>query len=123
MSTSPTICPLTQKHLDDMGVDSLGLTIRGIAAELDGDTLGVAGVIHSSPTQAFSQMDDRLRRYPKTIMLAARKFREILEAYPVAYAVASKGERNSDKFIQRVGFAYLQTTTLGRTYKWQPQSR
>lgn len=106
-----------------MGVDSFGFTIRGIAAELDGETIGVAGVLHGYPTQAFSQMDDRLRRYPKTIMLAARKFREILQSYDVAYAVASREEKNADRFLTYVGFKYLQTTTSGRTYRWEFQPR
>jgi len=105
-----------------MDVDHFGLTVRGIAAEIDGEVVGVAGVLHGDPPQAFSAMDDRLRPYPKTIMRAARIFRTVLDHYNLVYAVASAHERNSGAFLERVGFNYSHTTYQGRTYLWLKQS-
>lgn len=122
MSTSPSIRPLTKADLEAMGVDHFDLTVRGIAAELNGEVVGVAGVLHGSPSQAFSTMDDRLRAYPKTIMRAARQFLHVLSHYDTVYAVASDNEPNSVRFIERIGFRYLTTTSQGRTFRWHKQS-
>jgi len=90
-------------------------TFKGIVAELDGEIIGIAGVLHTQQLQAFSSIKDELRKYPKMLILAARKFRNILNSYdyPI-YAIASENEKNSIGYLEYIGFEYYQ----GRMYKW-----
>jgi len=89
--------------------------MKGIVVESDNEILGIAGVLHTSPLQAFSSMKEELKSHPKYIILAARKMREILNSYdyPI-YTKASESEDNSMRFLKYVGFEYL----YQRIYQW-----
>lgn len=93
-------------------------SFRGIVADLDGEIIGIAGVLHANQLQAFSEITDELRKHPKTLVLAAREFRDILNSYdyPI-YAQASEEEKNSAGFLEYVGFEHYQK----RIYKWAQQ--
>ena len=90
-------------------------SFRGYAAELDGEVLAIAGVIHTVPLQAFSLMHEGMRKYPKTIIKAIKVFRELLNKYdqPV-FAIADEKESNSEKLLMKTGFEPMG----GRVFKW-----
>jgi hypothetical protein len=107
--------PLKRADLKDLGVKQ---TIRGIVADLDGEIIGMAGVVHSTPLQAIFIIKDELRKYPLVMMKAIKPFRKLLNSYTGSiYAVASQTESNADAFLKRVGFTY----TRDRIYKWAQQ--
>ena len=83
--------------------------------ELDGEVIGVAGVLHTPVLQAFSMIKDKLRDYPKVLVKAGKVFRDILNKYdsPV-YAIASPNEKNSMRYLEVVGFEQFD----GRLYRW-----
>jgi len=93
-------------------------SFRGIVADLDGEIIGIAGVLHSSQLKAFSEITDELRNRPKMLILGAREFRGILNSYnyPI-YAHASEEEINATGYLEYVGFEHYQK----RIYKWVPQ--
>ena len=110
------IRPLTQ---DDLSwFVHMGFTVRGLAVELEGEVVGVAAILHSKPIQAFSKMDDKLRKHPKTIMKVIRAFKKIISSYdsPI-YAIANEKEYNSTKVLERIGFEFLCDSKQGRYYK------
>lgn len=93
-------------------------SFRGIVAELDNEVVGVAGVLHTSPLQAFSNIRDVLREYPKTLILGVREFRKILNSYDSQiYAIANENEKNSTGFLEYVGFEHFNK----RIYRWPIQ--
>lgn len=114
-----TIRPLTKSDLE--GRDFFGKSVRGVVAERDGEILGMMGVLYGTPLQAFSEIDDGLREYPKLILRTAKQFRYLVEAcHADVYAVANEEERNSDRLLKHVGFEYYRTDTNGkRIYRWQ----
>ena len=93
-------------------------SFRGIVAELDGEIIGIAGVLHGAHLQAFSEISDKLKSYPKSIVIAAREYRKLLNNYdsPI-YAEASSKEKTSMKFLKYIGFEHFDK----RIYVWQIQ--
>ena len=114
----PVIRPATKADIIVYRGKPYKESFRGIVADLDGEVLGIAGVLHTMQLQAFSSIKDELRKYPKTLILGAREFRKILNGYERdIYAIASKEERNSARFLEYVGFEPYHE----RIYKWQYQ--
>lgn len=103
--------------MEAVGLDPFaGKTLRGFAAELDGEVVGVAGVIYTKPPQAFTHMADNLRRYPKFILQFIDYFADWMKQHhTVLYAVPSCNEKNAKKVLERAGFRQYR----GEVYKWQ----
>jgi hypothetical protein len=115
MSETPKIRPLKKSDLGEF--NSMGKTVRGYAVELDGKVIGIAGVLHTRPLQAFSRMEDELRKHPKTIIEVINTFKDILKNYDMpVYAIASEKEYNSTKVLERIGFELMND----RKYVWIP---
>ena len=117
-STTPHIRPLKRDDLDALYPGENLKTIRGLAVELDGQPIGICGVMYSMPLQAFSTTTDTLKKHPKAIIKCARMFRDILNscASPVI-ALASEEEKTSERFLEHVGFQKVD----GRYYLWPIQ--
>ena len=99
-----------------------GKSVRGLVVELDGKVIGYAGVLHTVPFQAFSNMTKELRQYPKVIVKMMRRFRQVVDKYSLpVYAIASKGEGNSGKVLERTGFKYSHEHEFGSIYVWVTQ--
>lgn len=115
MSKTPEIRPLKKSDLGEF--NSMGKTVRGYAVELDGKVIGIAGVLHTRPLQAFSRMEDELRKHPKAIIKVIKMFKGILKNYDMpVYAIASETEYNSTKVLKRIGFELINN----RNYIWMP---
>ncbi len=85
--------------------EPLPYAIKGIVVDLDGEILGIAGVMYTYPKQACSTMVDKLRNYPITIGKTAKRFSVILEGIDGdVYAKADPNEKNSGPFLERIGF-------------------
>lgn len=116
VSKSPVVRGLRKSDLTGFYQERFSKSVRGIAVELDGEPVAVAFVINTNPFQAVSKMKDELRKYPKTIIKAARAFRDLLKMYDsIVYAIASSEEANSRKFLKYVGFEQLED----EVFTWQ----
>jgi hypothetical protein len=91
-------------------------SIRGLVVELDGEIIGIAGVMQGQCLQAFSSISDTMRKYPKSLVKAAIYFRSILSKYEApVYAIANPDESNSKGYLEYVGFEHYD----GSIYRWQ----
>lgn len=119
-TTSPLIRPARASDLAALGVDTFGATNRGWVAELDGEVLGAAGVLHTRPFQAYAMMRPEMKRWPKVMVRAIGMFREMLqEHYTAVYAVADENYPNSMRVLEKAGFQHVD----GRVFKWAYQQR
>jgi hypothetical protein len=115
---SPTIRPAGSDDLAALGVQTFGVTNRGWVAVLDGEVLGAAGVLHTSPFQAYATMRPEMAKWPKVMVRAIGMFREMLqEHYTSVYAVADEKYPNSMRVLEKAGFQQVD----GRVFKWQIQ--
>ena len=108
------IRPLNAKDLDTFSHH--GKTIKGCAIESEGEVLGVFGVLHTSPLQAFSEIDDKITKTPRVVVKAIRKFRQLVESYhqPI-YAIASEKYESSTGLLVKAGFKEIDK----RVYLWK----
>lgn len=123
-SPKPIIRTATAADLDEFyGDERPSASMRAIVVEIDGKVAGVAGIsYHGDIMTAFSKMDDSLRKYPVTIMKAARRFTDILNKHGRnVFAISACYEKGSDRFLERVGFTFVGETSEGRVYQWREQ--
>lgn len=114
-SKKPNIRTLKKGDIESVYGESFRESVRGLAVELGDEVVAVAGVIHTNPLQAFSNMKDALRKYPKTIMKTAISLKSILNKYETAiYAFADEEEANSRNFLKHVGFVEIEDGV----FKW-----
>ncbi len=116
--TQPVIRPATKADIVKFRGKPYRESFRGIVVEIDGEIIGVAGVLHTEVLQAFSTIKDELRKRPKLLVTSAKIFRDVLRSYscPV-YAQASDKEKNAAGFLEYIGFEHYQ----GSVYKWPIQ--
>lgn len=117
-SKTPVIRPATRRDVLAWRGDLYFASLRGLAAEIDGEVVGVCGVLHTYPMQAFMEISPRMKSHKRALVQGIRAFREILDKYhePI-FCVASENEQTADAFIRHVGFTHLE----GRIYQWKPQ--
>lgn len=117
------IVPLTLKHLEQFGNRQYESAVRGYAVVDDDErVLGIAGILHSMPVQAFSSMSPELKKKPKVIVKMAHKIRDLLKSYDVdVYAVADNSYNNSARFLMFVGFEFCNMVDDLRVFKWPIQ--
>lgn len=107
-SESPKIRPLTARDLEELYPEGVRVSVRGVAVELDGEVLAVAGMSLRVPYLAFSTMKDAMRKYPKTILKTARQLQDIMCQYNSdIFAEADVNERNSFAFLLHLGFEHV----------------
>lgn len=98
-------------------------SMRAIVAELDGEILGVAGLIYwRDQRTAISDMRPAMQDYPVTVMKAARMFARLLNQYgDGALAIASDKYPRAAEFLTRVGFKHIGRIKNGEVFQWQIQ--
>ena len=113
---TPNVRPLNRSDLDKF--THFNQSVRGCAIELDGEVAAVYGVLQSTPLQAFSEMDEELKKYPKVIVKCILSFKDILKHYdsPV-YAMPSTKYANSPRVLERAGFEEIRKGV----YQWKQQ--
>jgi len=113
--TNPVIRPIRKNDVIAYRGKMYNESFRGLAVELDGEVIGIAGVLHTPVLQAFSMIKDEMRKYPKSLVKAAQYFRTILAEYdsPV-YAKPSPDEKNPERYLEYVGFKRFN----GSLYEW-----
>lgn len=113
---SPIVRPATSADLAAFSTAPTWGTIRAIVAETDGKVIGIAGLAYQGEhVIAFSEIRDELRRYPVTIMRAARRVLRMLDGTG-ALAVANPEEQGARRFLTRLGFATVCDRT--GTFRW-----
>jgi hypothetical protein len=119
MASNPIVRPLRAADLITAYGSLLQAPAEGLAVEIDGILAGVTGILYTVPIQAFSTIcDDRLRKYPKVIMMTGRKMTAIMDKIGLTVmAVANPLEKNSGNFLLRFGFNYAGETSQGRVYQ------
>lgn len=116
--TTPTIQPVKASDLDMFYPDRDLLTVRGWAFKSDGDTLGVFGLMYTSPVQAFSTIKPELKAFPRVIVRAARLLSDFMnECGHDVIAIADEDEPTSMNFLAHIGFV----RTHERYFKWPIQ--
>jgi len=120
LTIRPTVA--TDLHLNN--VETFGKSMRGLTVVKGSVPIGVAGVLHTSPPQAFSVMSDELRKHPKIILQFIRGFEEFLaKHYSNVVAIASSKENNAPACLMRAGFKYFGHDIDGEeVYRWRKQS-
>lgn len=109
------IRPATKKDIIAYRGEVYPESFKGIVIESDGEIIGIGGVINTNPLQAFSNITDKLRKSPKTLVKAARLFRDLLNSYQYdIYAYASEEEVNAMGYLEYIGFEHYDK----RVYKW-----
>ncbi len=88
--------------------EQFDFTMRGVAAEVNGELVGISGVLHTQPMQLFSTLDDRIRKYPRLFVMAAKRLREIMDMYEAPLLATSDGKvGQSVAFLEYIGFHHL----------------
>ena len=111
----PTIRSLREQDFIDLYGEAPTVSVRGYAAELDGECIGIAGVSMKYPAEAFSLLDPRMKAFPRAIVEAVRLYRQLLSTITVpVYALADQDEPSAPIFLRHVGFEQLDEVA----YKW-----
>lgn len=118
-SKNPIVRALKKDDLKAFYDEPFAHTVRGLAVELNGEPVAVAGVIATTPYQAFSSIKDELRKFPKAIMKTGKKFKEILNSYEsTVYAYADDEEKNSKNFLKHLGFVPIDDDGMFKWVRW-----
>jgi hypothetical protein len=113
--TTPIIRLAKASDLDRFYPDGDLLTVRGWAFDLNGDVLGVFGLMYTSPVQAFSTISQELKAHPKVIIKAAKMLSEFMaKCDHDIIAIADEDEPTSMRFLAHIGFV----RTHERYFKW-----
>ena len=91
----------------------------GIASEIDGELIGVCGVLHTIPMQAYSTLTDKILKNKRELIHGIRWFRKILEKYQSDVVAIEKGD---PMFLKHVGFEFVCESEQGDVYRWQAPS-
>ena len=84
-------------------------TMRGVAAEVDGQLVGISGILHSQPLQLFSNLDQQIRKHPKLFVKAARELKKIMALYDAPIlAKADNTVESSGRYLEYLGFTHAQ---------------
>lgn len=112
----PKLRPIKRQDIVDMYGENLSVSVRGWAAVLDGEVIGIAGVAFSKPLQCFSFLDERMKDYPRKIIEAVKLVRELLASISLpVYATPDEDEKDTaDTFLKHVGFVVLHRGV----YRW-----
>lgn len=97
-------------------------SLRAWAALLDAEPVGVGGFAYGGPyITVFSDLKPEIRPYrkqlwgfAKTIMAEAKRYGAPL------MAIADPDEITAPRFLERLGFQFVSTTSDGDVYQWQP---
>ncbi len=80
-------------------------SFRGLAVEVDGEVLAIAGVMMTSPLQLFSTIDDEVRKYPRLFVKTGRLLQKMLSEYDTPiYALPEAGRAKAKEFLTWLGF-------------------
>lgn len=122
-SNTPQIRPLTTLDIVTVYGKPFNHSVRGLVAEVDGRIVGIGGIMYSSPIQAFSKIcGEELRKHPRLILATARRVADLIDTIDApVYAIADSGEKNSRRFLEYVGFEFLEDSEKGSVYQWQTQ--
>jgi hypothetical protein len=98
----------TPEHVGQFFGNMCFQRLKGYAAILNGEVIGVAGIRYDGDSLIlFSDMKEPARKYKKDIIRMIRLMDELLEniKYPVL-AIANKNESLSEKILIKLGFEY-----------------
>lgn len=94
-------------------------SMQGVVVERDGVPVGMTGVLHTAPRQAFTLCAEELRKSPRTVVRLARWMLKVLhEQRQPVYAVTDPELPATTRLVQRMGFDYVETTHQGRLWVW-----
>jgi hypothetical protein len=97
--------------------------MKAFAAELDGETVGVAGLYYfPDHIVAFSKAKPEHKHRKMGIVKMTHKMLDLLNTLRVpVFAIADPDIETSGDFLLKVGFEYHTRNENGEIYVWQPQ--
>jgi len=115
------IRPATAKDFAAMGRKVGKESVRAVAAELDGRTLGVAGLSLGMGITLFSDITEELRKYPIAIVRAGAEIRKLIYAQdrPVYSAAQDDNPLRNARFLEYLGGEYSHQWNGMAVYVWE----
>lgn len=114
----PVIRPATRADIEQFYGQSFHKTVRAWAAELDGQTIGLAGLVYhvGRPWYLFSAHKPEMLRFKKTMVAAGKMVLKELEGIP---GQALTDNPKSAKLLEHLGLVYVCHTPDGALYQWE----
>ena len=111
-----TIVPLTRKILDDFCQDPPTVTVKGIAAQADGRTIGVAGYFPEGERWiVFIKLTDELRADKRTIIKGIRLLNQMVSARQLPlHAIKDDCIQGAETLLRHAGFTQIRGNLYGR---------
>ena len=104
-----------------MGRAPEAVSIKAIAARLDGRTLGVAGLSYGKVITLFANVSDELRQYPVALVRAGKMMRDMikLEGRAVYSAAENDNPMRNARFLEYLGGEYSHQWNGMSVYVWE----
>ena len=105
---------------------SMPQTVRAISVEdeVTGKLMGVAGIRHCDPRMVFADIDQDLKKHPRTIVRLIRWVTKMInhhyQGVPL-YAIADVNEPTAPGLLAHMGFEHILSTNQGEVFQWHPQ--
>ena len=111
----------TKEDVKNYYQDAFKQSAKMMVLESEGKILGIAGVTYERDKMvAFSDMKENIP--PKIIVWAAKQFLPLLmEVKAPIIAVASGKYPNSRRFLEHLGFRYIEKQLAGDVFIWNMQ--
>lgn len=106
-----TVRPLRREDIDR----PVTFSIKGFAAEVDGQLAGYAGIEYSTGKWAVSECNELAQKHPRVVVLIARKLTELMfeESGPF-YAIPDPAHESARSLLLRLGFVPYSE----KVYRW-----
>ena len=110
------IVPLTRQILDDFCQDPPTVTVKGIAAQVDGRTTGVAGYFPEGERYiVFIKLTDELRADKRAIIKGIRLLNQMVSARKLPlHAIKDDCIEGAETLLRHAGFTPIRGNLYGR---------
>lgn len=104
-----------------MGRKPEATTVKAIAARLNGQTLGVAGLAYGDVITLFADVSEELRGYPVAIARAGKMVRKMIneQSRAVYSAAQSDNPIRNARFLKHLGGTYSHDWDGMAVYVWE----
>lgn len=121
---SLTLRPATRADVDGLHPETAGCSYRAWAGEIDGEPVGVIGLVFTRPRAClFCKFDERARPHLKTMtaLRMLKKVKTLIEdrGKPV-YAIQEPGEDKAPAILTRMGFEFSEEINGSAVWTWEP---
>ena len=110
------IVPLTRQILDDFCEHPPPVTVKGIAAQVDGRTIGVAGYFPDGERYImFARLSDEARADKRIIIKCLRLLNQMVGRHRIpVHAMMDECVAGAETLLRHAGFAPIRGNLYGR---------